>query len=278
MLILPREFPELKALIQRISGGGSFPPSPDPAPLPGRIGDRTVHPNSFDVIDGILIYNPDNHNRQRLDRAVLYQPWVGHFRSSYGRDPRYHILHCSTIQEMQRIGSYARYVPTSRADGKFLVNLNGREDEVELLVCQNCLNLLRERYGAGVFPQDPAEFPLADWLETFEFDYSSEIWEERSLACRENANWRCEQCGIDLEFHRHLLHAHHRWGTRYNEPEDLMALCIGCHARQNGGGHQTLRYHPAHQQFMQVYGAQWGTRRQAIQNQTSTEDYLDDIP
>ena len=212
MLILPREFPELKALIQRISGGGSCSRSPDLAPLPGRIGERTVDPNRFDVVDEILIYNTENRNPQRLDRVVLYQPGVGRFRRIYRKDPRYHILHCSTIQEMQRIGSYARYVPTSRADGKFLVNLNGREDEVELLVCQNCLNLLRERYGAGVFPQDPEEFSLADWLETFEFDYSSEVWEETSRACRENANWRCEQCGIDLEFHRHLLHAHHRWG------------------------------------------------------------------
>lgn len=261
MLILPREFPELKALIQRISGGESVPPSPDPAPPL-----KTVDPNRLDVVDGILIYNTENRNPHR---AVLYQPWVDHFRRNYGSDPRYHILHCSTIQEMHQIGRYASYVPTSRADGKFLVILNGREDEIELRICQNCLNLLIERYGAGVFPQNPEEFPLSDWLETFEFDYSSEVWEERSRACRENANWRCEQCGIDLEFHRHLLHAHHRWGTRYNEPEDLMALCIGCHARQNGGGHQTLRYHPAHQQFMQVYGAQWRTRRQAIQNQTS---------
>ena len=261
MLILPRGFPELKALIQRISGGGSCSRSPDPAQPPG--GKRTGSPGSFRVGDGIFFYNPDNHNSQRLDRAVLYQKGVDYFRHNYGRDPRYHILHCS------RIGNYAWYVPTSRADGKFLVILNGREDEMELRVCQNCLDLLIERYGAGVFPQNPEEFPLSDWLETFEFDYSSEVWEERSRVCRENANWRCEQCGIDLEFHRHLLHAHHRWGTRYNEPEDLMALCIGCHARQNGGGHQTLRYHPAHRQFMQVYGAQWRTRRQAIQNQTS---------
>ena len=275
MLILPREFPELKALIQRISEASSSP-APDP-PLPP-IGEQTVCPNSFDVVDGILSYNLESHNAQRLDRVVLYQPWVDRFRDRFGRDPRYHILHCSTIQKMQQIGNYSRYVPTIRTDGKFPVVLNDEDAEIELLVCRNCLKFLKERCGEGVFPQNPEEFSLADWLETFEFDYSSADWKERSRACRENANWRCEQCGIDLEFHRHLLHAHHKWGTLYDKPEDLIALCIGCHAQQNGDGHRTLEYHPAHQQFMQRYGAIWRARRQKIQNRTSTADYLDDIP
>ena len=128
--------------------------------------------------------------------------------------------------------------------------------------------MLKEQYGTDVFPPDPKEFPLADWFETFEnakefdqinssdgsFDYSSKDWKERSLACRENASWICQKCNINLETDPHFLHAHHQWGTKYNDPEDLIALCIHCHSQQPGGGHKVLATYPEHQQFMKKYG------------------------
>ena len=97
---------------------------------------------------------------------------------------------------------------------------------------------------------------MADWLEPF-FDYSSDEWKERSQTCREKANWTCQECGTNLKSDSHFLHAHHKWGTKYDDPEDLIALCIGCHAKQDGGGHRMLKYYPDYEEFMGKYGDEW---------------------
>ena len=97
---------------------------------------------------------------------------------------------------------------------------------------------------------------MADWLEPF-FDYSSEDWQRRSENCREEANWTCQECGINLKSNPRLLHAHHEWGTKFNNPQDLIALCIGCHAEQPRGGHRTLKYYPDYEEFMRKYGEEW---------------------
>ena len=47
------------------------------------------------------------------------------------------------------------------------------------------------------------------------------------------------------------------WGIKFNDPEDLIALCIGCHAKQRGGGHRMLKYYPDYQEFMSKYGEEW---------------------
>ena len=170
---------------------------------------------------------------------------------------------------MRRYGHYGRYHATRKTDGYFLVKLSIRDElsPYKLNLCKNCLNKLKEKYGHDVFPTEPGEFPLADWFETFDydeeldqtgsppvlFDYSSEAWQARSIACRQSANWKCEQCRIDLKDDRYFLHAHHKWGTQFNDPEDLIALCIRCHAEQPGHGHETLKYNPAYQEFMQKY-------------------------
>ncbi len=156
---------------------------------------------------------------------------------------------------MQKKGQYHRYHASSRTDGKFPLKLSPTSELSlrELVLCQNCLNELRSRFGWDIFPKEPESFPLADWLEPF-FNYSSDEWKERSQKCREKANWKCEQCRIDLNNDRRFLVAHHKWGTRFNDPQDLMALCIRCHAEQPGDGHIMLEYKPDYQEFMSKYG------------------------
>ena len=89
-----------------------------------------------------------------------------------------------------------------RTDGKFHVKLpNSNELSLcELDLCWNCLKQLKSKYGRGVFPENPEDFPLEDWLEPF-FHYSSEEWKERSQACKEKANWTCQEpgCNINLK-------------------------------------------------------------------------------
>lgn len=254
---LPKEFPELKALLEKMRAPfRKFEPLIEIEPV-------QVTGDEYDVIDRVI---PIVQNR----KAVLYLEDAWTYHINYKDYPKYHVLHCKTLQSMQKAGQYARYHASTRTDGQFLVKLSDDEERslFKLNLCKNCLAMLTVQYGTDVFPPDPKEFPLADWFETFKnaedfdqinssdgsFDYLSEDWKKRSLACRENASWTCRQCNVNLETDRHFLHAHHQWGTKYNDPEDLIALCIHCHSQQPGGGHKVLATYPEHQQFMEKYG------------------------
>ncbi len=209
-----------------------------------------VTQDNFKIEDEI----PMVHDR----KVVLYIREPGNVHR-YG-NPKYHIRHCEKIVEMQENGRYHRYIASTRIDGNFYLKLPTSDELslVKLVLCNYCLNELKFQYGAWIFPEEPENFPLEDWFEPF-FDYSSEVWKARSQACRERANWTCQnqKCNINLESHQHLLHVHHKWGTRYNDPDDLIALCIACHSKQPGGGHQMLRFYPDYQEFMTKYGEKW---------------------
>ena len=219
-----------------------------------------VKPKEFDVIDAGI---PIVQNR----KAVLYIEDAFTYDIKWQDYPKYHILHCSTLQDMERCGQYSEYHASVRTDGLFLVRLSETDERslFKLRICKNCLKKLNEQYGYGVFPTDPKEFPLADWFENTDdfnqinptdgpFDYLSDDWKKRSHACRNKASWICQECNINLENDRHLLHAHHKWGTKYNDPDDLIALCIRCHSEQEGEGHSTIKFYSAYKEFMKKYG------------------------
>ncbi|MCY3549717.1 MAG: hypothetical protein OXH39_04600 [Candidatus Poribacteria bacterium] len=89
------------------------------------------------------------------------------------------------------------------------------------------------------------------------FDYHSTAFRKLSHRVRKSANWRCEQCGINLSNDHLYLDAHHIWGTQYNSLSDIEALCIGCHAEQPGNGHLLLKNELRYQEFMRRYGKRW---------------------
>ena len=265
---LPKDFPELEVLLgQMQTTSQPFKPVVDiQLPTEG----IPVLPDEFDVIDNII---PIIQNR----KAVFYIWDAETYRrnaEAYGwknKEPRYHVVNCETLQKMKEKERFGQYRATRRTDRKFPVTFSSSEElrPLELVLCRYCLTQLKEQYGVGVFPENTTEFPLADWFERFDyeeeldhsesrdgpFDYSSEAWRKRSLACREKANWTCQKCNTNLETDRHLLHAHHQWGTKFNNPEDLMALCISCHAKQDGDGHQLLKHYSEYQEFMKKYGS-----------------------
>ena len=238
------QFPELEKLREKMNARSK----PDIDILMRSIG-VPVTKDKFEFDDGIPIVQ----NR----KAVLYIREPKPFKGVVTL-PRYHILHCHKLKEMHEQGQYHRYYASSRTDGKFHLKLSSTNELSlrELILCGYCLNALRSRFGRYVFPNKPEDFPLADWLEPF-FDYSSGKWLERSQKCRKRADWRCEECKIDLKDDRRFLAVHHKWGTKFNDPEDLIALCIGCHAIQPGDGHRMLRYKPDYQAFMKKYRDAW---------------------
>lgn len=262
---LPKDFPELEVLLGRMQTTSQpFKPVVD---IQLQTEGIPVLPDEFDVIDNII---PIIQNR----KAVFYIWDAKAYRENaeaYGwknKEPKYHVINCEKLQEMKKKNRFSQYRAAKRMDGKFPVKISssGEPGYLNLILCRFCLSQLKGQYGEEVFPENPMDFPLADWFEAFEedldkagsshdpFDYSSEAWRKRSLACREKANWTCQECDINLETDRHLLHAHHRWGTQYNNLQDLMALCIYCHAKQDGDGHQVLKYYPEYQEFTRKYG------------------------
>ncbi len=88
------------------------------------------------------------------------------------------------------------------------------------------------------------------------FDYDSPEWQSLKRQCREKAGWKCEQCGIDLSDDPKYLDTHHVRGNRHNNLEDLMALCIGCHAEQKW--HEEIKTKDSrYREFMDLYGDSW---------------------
>ncbi len=224
------------------------------------------------LIEGISLDRKDKV-QVNGDGTLSYkrQNVVSYIRDWYGEKnlPKYHIVNCETIQDMQRQGNYSRYVCAKPKNGQFTVN---RPNHIasEMLNLSICLNCLKEIGLRDVYK--PNEFPLSDWLDAIDEGYGYEAysidrinnaesyyiaaWKFLSWLCRKNAYWKCQECGIELRKppDRKFLHAHHTKGTRYNHPEDLIALCIQCHSRQPGEGHEQLKTYPEYQEFMKKYG------------------------
>ena len=90
------------------------------------------------------------------------------------------------------------------------------------------------------------------------FDYRAPWWKLYSGWYRNEKGWTCEECELDLTHDRYYLQTHHRHGTQFNNPEDLKALCLGCHAEQlTPSGHHRLKEGSNYTEFMTKYGEYW---------------------
>ena len=76
----------------------------------------------------------------------------------------------------------------------------------------------------------------------------SPYWRKLSDWMREEKQWTCEKCGINLEKRRSDLHVHHIFGRGFNSPQHLKVLCIECHAEEPG--HGFMKAHPEYQEFL----------------------------
>ncbi len=138
----------------------------------------------------------------------------------------------------------------------------------------------------------PDAFPLTDWFNAIDDGYEPPPrdgiygprttpttgpasnyppeWRLLSLQCRERAEWKCEECSIPLNLkpQRKFLHAHHIRGTQHNQPEDLRALCIGCHAEQPGH-EKKVKSLPEYPEFMEQYGAFWKELKKQVKKSTT---------
>jgi hypothetical protein len=92
-------------------------------------------------------------------KVLLYIP-KAYYTNMKGTHPsklhRYHLTHCSTLEQQQQSGSLKNYAISNRDDGKFKYEFSdGIEENQELNVCQNCLEKI---YGDKKYPFNLKEF------------------------------------------------------------------------------------------------------------------------
>jgi hypothetical protein len=176
---------------------------------------------------------------------------------------KFHMSWCTTLDEMKKKGRIERYVATSDLTGRFKVF--GRSDQeggerharAGLKVCQNCLSNINYKQFRRNRHQVFREFSIPEFFEHysshFEHKPNLEIdptkgytddWNEISLKLRERANWKCQDCAVDLSKDRELLHAHHINGVKSdNRPANLQVVCAECHSKKPDHGHMTVTLH-----------------------------------
>lgn len=217
-----------------------------------------IHFNELTVLpDGTLAYK---------DTRVLLHIRDINVVSNDQERPKYHVYNCSTLVSMNASGRFDRYVISTTVDGVFSIriinNNRPRPERAKLDVCKNCLNELhlngfdsqkmkkkeKARFVADFTPSKFFElYPQSLFTKKPVYDsdtapsnvYTAD-WDQISTKMRSDAAWRCQLCKADLSaanLHRYLQ-THHKNGHRYdNRPENLIALCIECHAAQPNHHH-----------------------------------------
>ena len=187
---------------------------------------------------------------------------------------KYHIADCKTLADMRRKGRFDRYVITNKVDGVF--RISGRdtrsneliEGEAKLSVCQNCLESINYKRFSSLPSRNArqnfvSKFSLADFFDTYSSFFKfmpsgiaerssntySDNWDVISIKIREQVNYQCQQCGLDLSFNKRLLHVHHVNGVKSDNSEmNLRALCCDCHRKQPNHNHMFV----PHEQTQQI--------------------------
>jgi len=218
-------------------------------------------------LDEVIVL-PDGTLAYKDRRVLLYIRDISvYHRATHDAEnlPKFHVANCKKLIDMRAQKRYSRYVVAARDDGNFQVNFigegNTRTVDQRLKVCQFCLGQLAYRKFSRDMPK-PQRVAI---VEEFTVQRFFEMWPRDLLsadgldgeataplndytgdfgihahAAKDAASWKCRGCGENLGAHglRKYLHAHHINGVKFdNRPENLVALCISCHAQQPGHAH-----------------------------------------
>ena len=179
---------------------------------------------------------------------------------------KYHVADCVTLNEMRRKKRFDRYVVTNDVSEIFTISGKSPENntliegKASLSVCKNCLTFLNyRRYKSNrtiVFNEFKLDDFFAHYSTLFESfpkaiadkrgGYTSD-WDSISLDYRQQKNYCCEACNVNLSDNRNLLHTHHINGVkRDNSTNNLQALCVDCHRKQPSHEHMRVRSSEVH--------------------------------
>lgn len=232
---------------------------------------------------GDLTQLPDGTIGYKERRVLLYirDKHIFNNRSLEESYPKYHFFNCKTLVQMQKQERFYKYKVAAELTGVFQVNLfrenKKTTSKVPLNACAFCLyelnqgdfrTLRRDARKEYISKFKPAHFfelkpkvhnftnlPASSEMTSPVNDYPSN-WEKISLACRDQAKWKCTNpgCGLDLSGpNKKFLEAHHKNGNRSdNSNNNLVALCIECHSNQPMHSH--VRNSPKYKEFIGIFG------------------------
>ena len=215
--------------------------------------------------DGTLAYKDK--------RVLVYIRDIGDYSMHYKRHtsdveslPKFHVSWCRALSEKHDKNQFGRYVVSQNVNGDFAVcvisgNKVVRQSTERLRICKNCLEIIGwEEYSRTMQPdqktQIVSKFLIPDFFEkyprelvhrkpehsdlTSPLNMYSEDFGEIGTRLKEKLNWECQGCNRNLgEKHlRKYLHVHHINSQKNdNRGDNLKALCLKCHAEEDGHGH-----------------------------------------
>ncbi len=267
---LENEFPELEVLLKRMKAKRSE----------WRPGVSTLSPLEelrLELEDGKeipLSKVETSHGRilaYQGEQVVLYIRDTRLSRHILENEPensrRFHVADCRVLENMRHQGRFERYVVTNRKTGVFSVISTDPDtkavDELEapLMACKTCLKTINWKGYEQAHRAQKDEIWRNFDMEDFFAEYATffrqkpkhsdktapkggyaKNWSQRSTQFREQRNWTCEKCRVELSDHKRLLHCHHKNGDITNNSDsNIEVLCVLCHAEQPLHGHMKVK-------------------------------------
>ena len=188
-----------------------------------------------------------------IRKTVIHIVDISSYWEKDWEHPKFHIYNCKTVEQMRQNQRGHRYKVSGRRDGQFFLIKKDKEWYEPLKICSHCLKIFNEKFKQD---KNKKTFKIKDYLnKTFSSDVPkinmeldictvpnrySDCWPEISERRKEQENYKCEKCRIDLsrKKYKKFLHTHHVDGNKANNTkENLTVLCIECHAKEFSHSH-----------------------------------------
>jgi len=210
--------------------------------------------------------NSDDNTLEFQGRKVIVYIRDQIYNERYpNREYKFHVAWCQTLSKMAEGNRFkSRYVAKRKNDNIFIVNIfdrgvpkkEGNEREkgkrISMNVCKNCLDAInyQDYFYSTKSERDDIynKFTMDEYFK----EYDSKIfnvpphneitapintypdnWDEISKTYKEMKDWKCEECGKNLQNNKSQLQTHHIDGDKSNcRKDNLLALCKECHKKQ----------------------------------------------